>query len=147
MNIYNENPVGSFAGNFDKPLTSNIRCGNYILTFKEFTEFRHEPEDDCHHYVIDQDVYFKLDDVSKIKTFTQSDKSFGDLILCGPASVKGYGNDLDTIIYTCVKNMCILPCPCYLCVDHNPDECDHTILHPGFFDPKVHLYTVRNADS
>ena len=145
--MYNENPVGPFAGNFDKPLSSNIRCGNSILTFKEFTEFRHEPEDDCHQYVIDQDLYFKLDDVSKIKSLTPSDKTFGDLILCGPASVKGHGNDLDIIVYTCVKNKCIFPCPCYLCVDHNPDECDHIILHPGFFDPKAHLYTVRNADS
>ena len=57
---YNQNPVGSFAGNFDKPLNCNIRCGNTILTFREFVEFRHDPETECHKYDIDLNEYFKL---------------------------------------------------------------------------------------
>ena len=54
---YNENAVGSFAGNFDKPITSNIRCGNTILNFREFVEFRHEPDNECHAYKIDIEVF------------------------------------------------------------------------------------------
>ena len=40
---YNENPVGSFAGNFDKPINLNIRVGNTILDSYEFVEFSHDP--------------------------------------------------------------------------------------------------------
>ena len=40
--FYNKNPLGSFAGNFDKPITLNIRYGNTILTFFEFVEFNHD---------------------------------------------------------------------------------------------------------
>ena len=50
---YNENPVGSFAGNFDKPINLNIRAGNTILTFNEFLEFSHDPKDACHLYEVD----------------------------------------------------------------------------------------------
>ena len=40
---YNENPVGSFAGNFDKPINLNIRAGNTILSYSDFVEFSHDP--------------------------------------------------------------------------------------------------------
>ena len=65
---YNENAVGSFAGNFDKPLNTNIRCGNTVLSFREFCEFQHDPETECHPYKVNIDQYFELDDVSKIKS-------------------------------------------------------------------------------
>ena len=53
-------------GNFDKTLTSNIRCGNTLMTFNEFTEFCHEPENECHRYRVNFKENFKLDDISKI---------------------------------------------------------------------------------
>ena len=143
---YNENAVGSFAGNFDKPITSNIRCGNTILNFREFVEFRHEPDNECHSYKIEIEKYFELDDLSKIKSLKFDDDTF-DIKLVGPASIKGSKYELNTIVYTCVKHKCVLPCPCYLCIDEDPDECEHKIVHPGFFDPNIHLYTVRNADT
>ena len=144
---YNENAVGAFAGNFDKPISSNIRCGNTILNFGEFVNFRHEPKDDCHRYEVNLEEYKKLDDVSKLKSLNLADDEIEELNIAGPASIKGELGDLDKIIYTCVEHRCILPCTCYLCNDTDPNECDHKILHPGFFDPKIHLFTVRNADS
>ena len=72
---YNENAVGAFAGNFDKPVTSNIRCGNTVLTFREFVEFRHEPENKCHR--VNMNVYYKVDDISKIESLEIAD----DLLL------------------------------------------------------------------
>ena len=145
---YNDNAVGAFAGNFDKPMTSNIRCGNTVLNFQEFVDFRHKPEDECHCYKVDLEKYFDLSDISKIESLKIADDDIHELNIAGPASIKGKTRgELDTIIYTCVKHKCILPCPCYLCIDDDPDECEHKILHPGFFDPKVHLFTVRNADS
>ena len=142
---YNENSVGSFAGNFDKPINTNIRCGNTILSFHEFCEFQHDPETECHAYKVNINRYFELDDVSKIKSLELDDSN--SLKIAGPASMKGSKYELNTILYTCVHHGCIIPCPCYLCIDEDPDECDHKILHPGFFDPSLHLFTVRNADS
>ena len=145
---YNENAVGAFSGNFDKPVTSNIRCGNTVLTFCEFVEFRHEPENECHRYRVNINEYHKVDDISKIKSLEIADDEDDELAIVGPATIKGSTKEeLDIIIYTCVKHKCIVPCPCYLCNDDDADECEHIILHPGFFDPKVHLFTVRNADS
>ena len=145
---YNKNAVGAFAGIFDKPLTSNIRCGNTVMTFHEFVEFRHEPENECHHYRVNLKEYFKLDDISKIKSLEISKDECEELKIAGPATIMGSTKeDLPKIVYTCVKHGCIVPCPCYLCNDEDPDECEHVILHPGFFDPRLHLFTVRNADS
>ena len=142
-----ENPVGSFAGNFDKPLTSNIRCGNTILTFKEFVEFRHDSDSECQKFNVDIEEYTTLDDISKIKSLKISEQEYENIDLSGPASLKVKSYELDKILYTCIKQKCVVPCVCYLCNDDDPDECAHTILHPGFFDPKIHLFTVRNADS
>ena len=144
---YNENAVGSFAGNFDKPMNLNLRAGNTILNFREFTEFSHDPVDACHYYEVDMESYFKQDNVSKLKSLVISDK-VETLEISGPASIKGESRtDLDKIIYTCTEHKCVVPCVCYLCNDENPDECEHKIRHPGFFNPKEHLFTVRNADS
>lgn len=144
---YNENPVGSFAGNFDKPINLNIRAGNTILSFAEFVEFSHDPIESCNSYEVDMEKYYKHNDVSKLKSLTVSETP-KSLNLSGPASVKGKTrSDLDKIMYTCTQHRCVLPCVCYLCNDENPDECDHKIVHPGFFNSKEHLFTVRNADS
>ena len=77
--------------------------------------------------------YFELDDVSKMKSFKLADDELYGIKLVGPASIKGSEYELNTIVYTCVKHECVLPCPCYLCIDDDPDECDHKILNPGFF--------------
>ena len=144
---YNENAVGSFAGNFDKPINLNIRAGNTILSFREFVEFSHDPEEACHVYEVDIVKYFKYNDVSKLKSLTVSEKPIY-LELSGPATEKGKtSSHLDKILYPCTNQKCIIPCVCYLCNDENPDECDHKIMHPGFFNPKEHLFTVRNADT
>ena len=144
---YNENPVGSFAGNFDKPMNLNIRAGNTILSFSEFLEFSHDPQDACHVFEVDMVNYFYLNDVSKLKSLSISDKQ-KNYEISGPATEKGrMSSDLDKILYTCTNQRCIIPCVCYLCNDENPDECAHRIMHPGFFNPNEHLFTVRNADS
>ena len=144
---YNENPVGSFAGNFDKPINLNIRAGNTILSFCEFVEFSHDPVESCNSYEVDMVKYFEQDDVSKMKSLVVSE-THKIQNLSGPASVKGKTrSDLDKIMYSCKQHGCVIPCVCYLCNDDNPDECEHKIVHPGFFNSKEHLFTVRNADN
>ena len=144
---YNENPVGSFAGNFDKPINLNIRAGNTILNYGEFVEFSHDPVETCNSYEVNMVKYFEQDDVSKLNSLVVSENQ-RLLNLSGPASVKGETrSDLDKIMYSCTQHRCVIPCVCYLCNDENPDECDHKIVHPGFFSPEEHLFTVRNADS
>ena len=145
---YDENPVGSFAGNFDKPITCNISAGNTILKYLEFVDFCHDPDDVCNIYTVDLEEYFKQNDVSKLMSLKVAVGEVNSLNISGPATIKGETkSDLDKIIYTCTKHRCIIPCVCYLCNDENPDECEHRIVHPGFFNPKEHLFTVKNADS
>ena len=146
---YQANHVGSFAGNFDKSITSTIRAGNSILTYEEFVHFRHEPADDCRKYVINMEDYYELETTHKIKSLELATPDiFGDLAIVGPASVRAEPCDLDKILYTCARHGCIFPCLCLLCNVHYPAECEHKyILHPGFFDEEKHLFTVRNADT
>ena len=125
----------------------NIRCGNTILAFREFVEFRHDSVHNCQQFKVDLEEYHKLNDVSKISSLRTVVKDFESSNIVGPATIRGGYGEHNQVVYTCIKHKCVLPCVCYLCNDKYPDECDHKILHPGFFDPKTHLFTVRNADS
>ena len=82
---YNKNPVDAFSGNFDKPMTCNIRCGNIVLSFDEYVNFRHEPENECQ---IDLDKYFSLDDISKIESLEIADNELEGPNIAGPDTVK-----------------------------------------------------------
>ena len=39
------------------------------------------------------------------------------------------------------------PCVCKDCVSEEKQCQSHKILHPGYFDPEKHSFTVRNDDS
>ena len=143
---YNSHPVGAFAGNFDKPINCNIRCGNTTLTYQEFVSFQHRPVNSCHRYSVDMVKYEGLETIEKIKSLVIADGIIDEMNLAGPATLKG-PDEFDKIVYTCRKNGCVFPCLCCICNLETPRQCDHRILHPGFFDPKKHLFTVRNADT
>ena len=98
----------------------------------------------CQQFKVDLEEYHKLNDVSKISSLRTVLKDFESLNIAGPATIRGGYSELDQVVYTCIKHTCVLPCVCYLCNDKYPD---HKILHPVFFDPKTHLFTVRNAGS
>ena len=38
---YTNNPVGSYQGHFDQPMTTNVYKGSLPLSFAEYTEFTH----------------------------------------------------------------------------------------------------------
>ena len=143
---YNSHPVGAFAGNFDKPINCNIRCGNTTLTYREFVNFRHHPVNRCHRYSVNIEKYKELETIDKIKSLVIADDAIEKMNLSGPATLKGL-DEFDKLIYTCMTNRCIFPCLCYICNIETPRKCEHKILHPGFFDPKKHFFTVRNADT
>ena len=145
--VYRANPVGQFAGDFDKSITSNIRAGNTVLTFEEFVSFRHEPDETCRTYDVNMGAYNKLDTISKINSLTLAEVQREEYHLSGPASLRTGKHELSKIVYTCLKRGCIFPCLCALCNVVEATECHHKILHPGFFNPKKHLFTVRNADT
>ena len=145
---YQANQVGSFAGNFDKSITSTIRAGNSILSYEEFVQFRHEPKDACRKFAINLEEYYELETTHKIKSLDNVPDMLGDLAIVGPASIRGGHGILDKIIYTCAKHGCIFPCLCLLCNVYYPAECEHRyVLHHGFFDKGKHLFTVKNADT
>ena len=146
--VYRANRVGQFAGDFDKSITSNIRAGNTVLTFEEFVSFRHAADETCCIYDVNLDTYKELDTISKIKSLTLAEVQTEEYHLSGPASLRTGKHELSRIVYTCFKKGCIFPCLCALCNVVEATECqDHKILHPGFFNPKKHLFTVRNADT
>ena len=151
---YQANQVGSFAGNFDKSMTTTIRAGNTILTFEEFVNFRHGAHDQCRKYSVNLDEYKKLETTHKLNSLEIADDSIEDLTIVGPATLRAIDGNFAKILYTCSKHGCIFPCLCLWCNikdDYDRDhllECEHeSILHPGFFDEKKHLFTVKNADS
>ena len=86
--VYRANPVGQFAGDFDKSITSNIRAGNTVLTFDEFVSFRHEPDETCCKYDVNLDTYNELDTISKINSLTLAEVQDEEYPLSGPASLR-----------------------------------------------------------
>ena len=137
---YLENPVGSYQGHFDRPITCKVYMGSRPLSFSEYTNFTHTQG--CNEYIIDKARYEKIDDLQKIKAFAASDLK-EKLVVSGPCS---RDND-QRVLYTCTKHECIYPCPCKDCIEEEAQCEDHDILHPGFFDPDRHAVTVRMHDS
>jgi hypothetical protein len=119
-------------------------CGNTLLTFSEFTNYRHLPDDMCRIFDVNRLKYRELENKDKIEAYFASDKNLvNNVKIAGPATVIE-GN---RIIYTCEKLGCILPCLCKDCVLGSEQCNEHKILHQSLFDPSEDLYIVRKADS
>ena len=142
---YNEHPVGSFQGHFDRPIGSLLIRGKKALSFAEYTQYTHTPADNCHTFEVDLQKYKELDNLMKIESLkvVEKDSTVGDLKISGPCS----RNDNQKLIYTCVKSRCLMPCVCKDCVLEEGQCDDHDILHPGYFDKDAHAFTVRSHDS
>lgn len=143
---YSDNPVGSYQGHFDRPMSVKVYTGSAPLSFKEYTEFTHTPKDSCNKYEIDLEKYEKLDDLKKIealKVMVDEDPVIEHLVISGTCS----RDDNQRLLYTCIKHSCVLPCVCKDCVLDDGQCEDHEILHPGYFDEDNHAMTVRMHDS
>ena len=142
---YQNNPVGGYQGNFDKPVCEKeielLNCGNWLISFQEFVSYRHEPESCCNIFDINKRKYCDLENKDKIDAYFISGKP--TKVQHGPSS-----SIVDqSVNYTCIKNMCLFPCLCRICVLAKDQCVEHKILHPGYFDAKHDWFTVRNGDS
>ena len=140
---YQNNHIGAYQGNFDKPICdTDLRCGNWGVTFADFVNYRHEPVEACKIFDINTTKYRNLKNKDKIKAYYIKDRSHGEKI-AGPAQII----EDHRIIYTCTKSCCIFPCLCKGCVLAEVECSEHTILHPHFFNPDEDFFTVRNGDT
>lgn len=139
---YQNNQIGSHQGNFDRPISDKkYRCGNTLLDFSEFVTFRHEPVEVCKVFDVNRAKYKQTSNKDKINAYFIANSS-EMMQLAGPATTI----DLQRVIYSCIKGSCIFPCICKTCVLSTKECQEHEILHPHFFDPALHFFTVRNAD-
>ena len=140
---YQNNHIGSYQGNFDKPICgTDLRCGNWGVTFPDFVNYRHEPVNVCKIYDINISKYKKLENKEKIKSYFITDKN-EILNIAGPVTVI----EDHRILYTCAQNSCIFPCLCKGCILAEVECSKHNILHPYLFDPDEDFFTVRNGDT
>ena len=142
---YQNNPIGGYQGNFDKPICDKevefLHCGNWLISFQDFVTYRHEPTGVCINFDINKEKYQGLDNRVKIESYFI--KGVPTKSIFGPTS----SIDNESVSYTCNNSMCIFPCLCSICVLQK-DQCqEHKLLHPGFFDADNDFFTVRNSDS
>ena len=142
---YQNNHIGGYQGNFDKPICDKkvewLNCGNWLISFQEFVSYRHEPRSVCRIYNINKEKYESLENRVKIESY----------FIKGLPTRNTYGPTSsifdESVSYTCIDKMCVIPCLCRICV-MNKDQCqDHKVLHPGYFDAAKDFFTVRNSDS
>ena len=139
---YQNNHIGAYQGNFDKPICdTKLRCGNWGLFFNDFVSYRHEPVNMCKVFDVNPTKYKGLESKDKIKAYFISNQSDIDKI-AGPATLL----ESQKIVYTCTKGVCIFPCLCKGCILGKKECEEHTILHPFRFDAEADFFTVRNSD-
>ena len=140
---YQNNQIGSFQGNFDKPIgDKDLRCGNTLISFSDYVNFRHETVSACKLFDVNRTKYRHLENKTKINSYFVTDSN-QDVQISGPATLMESG----TLVYTCTKGLCIFPCLCKHCVLGENECSEHKILHPGLFDYMTDYFTVRNSDS
>jgi hypothetical protein len=58
---YQNNQIGSLQGNFDKPIgDKDLRCGNTLISFSDYVNFRHEPVSACKIFYVNRTKYRHL---------------------------------------------------------------------------------------
>jgi hypothetical protein len=139
---YIKNPVGNFAGPWDRPLNSKLRLGNSVKTFSEYTSWEHTPDNSHKDYSVDFGAYEDLPTLAKIDSLVEEKSSIQNK-LEGPCTDK----DLANYVYTCKTGECKIPCVCKLC--NTPlHECKtHNNVEHESYQYDKHLTSVRNTDS
>ena len=156
---YLTNPVGSFVGCWDRPITEVTRLGHTSLSFSEYTSWQHSPEDTHFKFSINDDkVNGQLMDRLECLEIEEEIDTQQSAELCGPAQER-FENEVQKqrvtprIIYTCKSGKCKIPCVCDHCANTEEGlrflECsEHTnIDRKQEFDQDKHLSSVRNSDS
>ena len=141
---YHNNPVGSYAGNYDRPVGSQGYNAYLPDTFKNFVNYRHNPTNSCHIFDINQNKYKYLDLKEKIDSYIIKEEAFASTI-AGP--VTEINNE--SVVYTCQEHKCQFPCLCHICVKQNSECNTHKFKHPALFDKKndhLLLRTPHNFD-
>ena len=67
-NRYKANPLGSYQGYFDRPITTEVYMGSQPLSISDYTDLSHTQK--CNEYSIYRDRYIKLDDLEKVNSLT-----------------------------------------------------------------------------
>jgi hypothetical protein len=150
---YITNAVGSFAGPFDRPMTMPVRLGEESLSHSEYTNYKHEPEEDHFKFIVDEEVWCESDTTNAIESLIPFEKK-EESSLSGPCqNRKDNKSTTSQLFYTCKEEKCVIPCVCAVC---NAERfgvnffCSkHTEVNPitSGFDPVFDLMTVRNDDS
>lgn len=135
---YNTDPNGPYMGPFDQSekLLLKLQLPKSQLSFRQYTEFRHEESVNCHSYSI-QKSYEGIDDLEKIQSLEI------DADECGNES---RGNK-ETIIYTCRSKTCQIPCICKDCCMGESQCKIHKIRHEDVFNYEEDSITIRSSES
>ena len=121
---YQDNLVGAFAGNYDRPIGSES-----YKKFYDFTNYRHEPSKMCFSYDINLSKYEMLDTKDKINSYFIKEEAKTSTIV-GPATLI----EKESLLYTCKRHRCIFPCLCVSCVLQTSECSEHNFIHPDLFD-------------
>jgi hypothetical protein len=139
---YIKNPVGNFAGPWDRPLNSKLRLGNTVKTFSEYTSWEHTPDNSHKDYSVDYDAYEDLPTLEKIDSLVEEKSSIQNK-LEGPCTDR----DLTNYVYTCKTGECKIPCVCKLCNTALHECKTHDKVGHESYQYDKHLTSVRNTDS
>ena len=144
---YKINPVGAYAGNYDRPIGSHgFKTDVCVLPdkFENFVSYRHNTPKSCYIFDVNLNKYKALDIHEKIDSYIIKEEVIAPKIV-GPVT----DINKESVIYTCRKNGCQIPCLCQICVQQTRECNAHTFKHPALFDKmKDHilLRTPHNFD-
>jgi len=141
---YYLNHVGSYAGPYDKPISLPTRLGNEVISFRQYTEFKHDPETEHFKFCIDEKKWEGKNVNNAIESLTIDCKLLDSEEIAGP--VESYGKTW----YTCESGKCKIPCLCSMCTKGDESLCKtHTSVDEvvsGFYS-EYDAFTVRSHDS
>lgn len=134
---YNTDPIGPYMGPFDqsKQLSLKLQLPQSELSYRRYTEFRHEETVGCQSFSID-DSYDDVDDLEKIKSLKINVAKCGDANKCTN----------EKILYTCRKGTCEIPCMCKDCCKSEPQCKMHRIRHEEVFNYEEDSMTIRSSE-
>ena len=108
---YKNNPVGAYAGNYQRPLGSQGYNADLPDKFTNFVNYRHNPTNSCHIFDINKNKYKARNIKEKIDSYIIKEEAIA-LTLAGPVTEI----DTERVVYTCHKYGCKFPCLCHICV-------------------------------
>ena len=144
---YQKKPTGAYAGNYERPIRSQgFKTDLRFLPdkFENFVSYRHNTSQSCNIFDVNKKKYKSLDVNEKIDSYIIKEEVIATTIV-GPVT----DINKESVIYTCRKNGCQIPCLCQICVQQIPECNAHKFKHPALFDKmKDHLLlrTPHNYD-